>query len=756
MEPSAALPDNLAAAHAEIQQLRAALAEQQMLARIPVQNPNPIYRLGPNEERLFANPAADKLAAELPLEDQAAARETVYGWVRQALLSGLEARHELRIGQRYFNTCVVPFPAEQYVNLYLVEVTERVQAQQELASQQAFTRQVLDTAPILVYVRDAAGNYLFQNQATRDLGEWLSSVTPTPELAAEQAQQMAAYDAADAQVLQTGQQLIIEDEMTLPNGERRCLHTVKRPLVWQPDGAAHVLGVSTDVTDLKRATEAATAAARARENFLANMSHEIRTPLNGVLGIAAQLAKTQLDRQQRELLGIIRSSGQHLLGVINDVLDMAKINSGKLELAQEPFNICETMFQAAQPLILQAQEKGITFEGTRLHESCPYPWVIGDAHRINQITLNLLSNAVKFTPPGGRIVAGGYLLAETDETLTIEFRFQDSGVGIAPDKLARIFDSFTQAYADTARNFGGTGLGLSISRALAEQMGGHLTVESELGKGSTFAFTVTLPRSLAVAPPPENAASTYDTGQLRGKRMLLVEDNEINRVVARLLLEEWGVALDEAHDGPAGLAQAARQRYDVVLMDIQMPGMSGLEVTSAIRALPEPRLANVPILALTANAFQSDTEQYLAAGMNDCVAKPFDEAELYGKLAALLAPPAYDLTALRQMARGRTEFVHRILRSFLTNVPPTLAELQQAVEADNWPELGRLAHHLKPNLNTLGIREATPLVAELEVLGRPDAPPINTARVRSTAAALAQLVQRVLASLPAELAAPVA
>ncbi|TYZ07662.1 response regulator [Hymenobacter lutimineralis] len=630
------LPTNLADAQAEILALRAALAEQLTIARIPAQNPNPSYRLGPNRQRLFANPAADALAASLPADVQEEGRVQAFGWAAEALTSGQPIERMLKLGERQFAAYIVPFPEEEYVNMYLVEQTAQVAAQQRQAAQEAFTRQVLDAVPVLVYVRDAAGNYVFQNSATRELAEQLANSQPTAEIASHQARQLASYDAADASVLASGQQVVVEDEMTLPDGRLRYLHTIKQPLRWD-DGPTHVLGVSADVTDLKQATEAAKAAAKARENFLANMSHEIRTPLNGVLGIAAQLAKTPLNTRQQELLGIIRNSGRHLLGVINDVLDMAKITSGKLELEQSAFNLCDSMGQAIQPLIYQAQEKGITVEGTLLRDSCPYPWVIGDAHRLNQILMNLVSNAVKFTPAGGHIKVGGYALAETGEELTVEFRVSDTGVGIAPDKLGRIFENFTQAYADTTRQFGGTGLGLSISRALVEQMNGTLTVTSEVGKGSTFAFQLTLPRVAVPKPadaPP--AHTTYDTGALRGKHLLLVEDNDINRLVARMLLEDWGVTLEEAEDGVEGLACITQNTYDGVLLDIQLPGLNGLEVTAAVRALPDARKAQVPILALTANAFQSDTEEYLAAGINDAIAKPIDDAVLFAKLTRLL------------------------------------------------------------------------------------------------------------------------
>ena len=386
--------------------------------------------------------------------------------------------------------------------------------------------------------------------------------------------------------------------------------------------------------EMKRAKLAAEAAVTARENFLANMSHEIRTPMNGVLGVANLLAKTPLTTEQQEYLRIIRSSGQHLLAVLNDVLDMAKIASGKLEMNLEAFNLCDSLSQAIQPLAMQAIEKGIRFEGRPLRATCPFPWVLADAHRLNQIMITLVGNAIKFTPANSLVRAESTLLAETAETFTIEFKVTDTGIGMPPEVLARIFESFTQAYAGTARHFGGTGLGLSISRALVEQMGGRLTVESTVGMGSCFSFVLTLAKTTAAAA--DLKPETFDTGALRGVRALLVEDNDINRFVARRTMQEWGVVVTEAEDGHRGVDKFEQDTYDVVLMDIQMPGMNGLEATALLRAHADAARAGTPILALTANAFQADHEKYLAAGMNDCLAKPFDEATLYIKLSKLL------------------------------------------------------------------------------------------------------------------------
>ena len=428
----------------------------------------------------------------------------------------------------------------------------------------------------------------------------------------------------------------------IPHGSTQLHYLQYRSFrVDEPNQLPYIIVHTHDITErvlaskeLKRAKEAAEAAVRARENFLANMSHEIRTPMNGVLGVANLLAKTALSPEQQEYLRIIRRSGQHLLAVLNDVLDMAKIASGKLELNLESFNLCDSVTHALQPLALQAQEKGLRFEGTPLSDSCPYPMVQTDAHRLNQIMLNLVSNAIKFTPAGGRVKVQSELLGETADTLTVRFRVTDTGLGMLPEVQARIFESFTQAYADTARYFGGTGLGLSISRGLVEQMGGELTVTSAPGVGSSFAFSLTLAK--AVVPAAESLEEVFDTGVLAGLRVLLVEDNDINRFVARWTMQEWGVVVTEAVDGASGVAQFAQEPFDLVLMDIQMPGMSGLDATAIIRAHAEPARAAVPILALTANAFHADHERYRAAGMNDCLAKPFEEAELYAKLLKLL------------------------------------------------------------------------------------------------------------------------
>ncbi len=736
---------------AELAALRQQVAELQLLASLPENNPNPIVRLSAQGELFYINPAARKLGESLRPAERALARAQLHAAARTS-----RDLPEVRVGERYFQVSTrVGIPPDGSLTFFIAETTGRVLAEQLLAEQQEFINEILATMPNLVFVRDASGNLVFENQATTDLRRLSGYMHPTEAQPATptQEQERASYHANDAHVLATGEPSAVESSVTLASGEQRCYYTVRR-LLTRTDGTRQVLCVSTDITarllaerQLTQAKQAAEAAVQARENFLANMSHEMRTPLNGVLGMTAHLAKTALDARQQEFVRTIRHSGQHLLGVINDVLDMAKITSGKLELEEKAFNLCDSMGEALRPFVAQAQEKGIHFAGTPLRTTCAYPWVLGDSLRLNQILINLVSNAIKFTAPGGRVVVIGEQLAETDATLTVRFSVQDTGIGIEPDKQELIFEGFTQAYADTARVFGGTGLGLSISRALVEQLGGTLTLCSEAGQGSTFAFTLTLPK----APAPVVAAplDAYDTGALRGRRVLVVEDNEINRTVARLLLEGWGVEVDEAEDGAAGVARVRYEApYDAVLMDIQMPGLNGLDATAAVRALADPLRAHTPIIALTANAFHSDRDRYLAAGMDACLAKPFEEEAVYQTLVGLLLPaaPAYDLTKLRTLARGREEFVVKIIRSFLQNMPGSLAELARLAAAGQWEAAAKTVHHIKPSLESLGIQEVAEAVQLLE-----KAESTTRAQLPAAAAQLTAQVQRALHSLPKEL-----
>lgn len=388
---------------------------------------------------------------------------------------------------------------------------------------------------------------------------------------------------------------------------------------------------------LTRAKEAAERAGRMKTEFLANMSHEIRTPLNAIIGMAYMMKRHELVPDQFTRVERISSAGQHLLGIINDVLDFSKIEAGRMELESIPLLIGAITSNVASMVYERANAKGLAIE---VEGSIPHYRLLGDPTRLTQALLNYASNAVKFTD-SGKITLRTFVLSETEDTVTVCFEVLDSGVGIADTAVLGIFDAFQQGDSSTTRKYGGTGLGLAITRKLALMMNGEAGVRSVLGQGSTFWFTATLKRAKSVGletglNPGLPAAESLHR-ERRGSRVLLVEDDYINREVALELLSDFCFDLDVAEDGQAAVDLVRNNEYALVLMDMQMPRMDGLQATHLIRQLPDRQ--QLPIIAMTANAFSEDRQRCFDAGMNDFVSKPIDPVFLENVLARWLAVP---------------------------------------------------------------------------------------------------------------------
>lgn len=396
--------------------------------------------------------------------------------------------------------------------------------------------------------------------------------------------------------------------------------------------------VREKIREVELEKERAEQSERVKEQFLANMSHEIRTPLNAILGMTRLLLDKEPRQDQLKYLNSIKHASDNLLIIINDILDLSKIEAGKVNFEKIAFEIKNELSAVVETVKVNADDKGLSLY-LNISDKLPNT-LAGDPYRLNQILLNLTGNAIKFTEHGSVTIQAD-LNAETAETIQVKFSVIDTGIGIAKDKLDYIFDMFTQETSSTTRKFGGSGLGLAICKKLVELQGGSISVSSETGKGSIFSFTLPFEK---VADMPTTSTgdkmSQQPQRQLQNIRILLAEDNEFNQMVAVDTLEASipGVQVDVAKNGREAVDMVMANRYDLVLMDIQMPEMDGHEATRTIRASTDANVNSVPIIAMTASVIKAEVDKCLESGMNEFVGKPFQVEELLDKIAKTISP----------------------------------------------------------------------------------------------------------------------
>lgn len=389
--------------------------------------------------------------------------------------------------------------------------------------------------------------------------------------------------------------------------------------------------------ELLRARQRAEQADKAKADFISMMSHEIRTPLTAIMGVGHLLTITDLSPQQQKLVGVLRSSSENLLNLVNQILDFSKIEAGMVTLAEKSFDLRRRVHEIVSSFRVKADEKGLVLD-SYIDERVPAV-LLGDPIKIGQVLTNLLSNAVKFTQQGS-VTVTLRVREQLPDAVRIHFRVSDTGIGISPDRLRHVFDDFTQASYDIGLKYGGTGLGLSISKRLVELHGSELAVESELGRGTTFFFDLRLKIAAGERGAADPGGDAADLPVLRGLKVLIADDNEINVLVLTGLLEKWGVESDVVTNGQRAVERIQERDYDVVLMDLRMPELDGYEATRQIRSLPDERFKRLPILAVSASTRMGNQYELDAAGFTEFVGKPVSPDILFAKLARYAPRPA--------------------------------------------------------------------------------------------------------------------
>ena len=617
---------------------------------------------------------------------------------------------------------------------FMMDITERKNIEQTLLANEEKYRNIIENMNLGLLEVDNDENITYANQRFCSMSGYAMT-----ELLGQTARKFLAVENGAAlledklKVRKNGVADAYELSITDKSGDKKWWFVSGAPRYNDRGELVGSIGIHLDITEQKKleaelieARERAEHLARTKETFLANMSHEIRTPMNAIMGMTRQLSKTELSETQKFYLNVIHSASDNLLVIINDILDLSKVEAGKLSLENIGFSARDVIGRAIQVLAHKAEEKGLKLSNSIFDEEIA-PILIGDPYRLNQILLNLMGNAIKFTEKGFVDVVFN-LINNSDTTQTITIAVKDSGIGMEQSYLKRLFDEFSQANESVSRKYGGTGLGMSISRNLVELMGGKISAESEKGVGTTITLKIEFKKGKEEDLPLQNQMQ-FGADFLAGKKIMVTDDNEMNRLVASIILKNHGAEVVEAVNGMQTLEIIKHELVDLILMDMQMPVMNGTEATKLLRE----RGFEIPIVALTAEAIKGEREKCLALGMNDYITKPIKEEEFLEVIGKLLnqtltykpvntikmeEESLFDLSELEQLSRGNTAFVIKMAGMFCELTPPMVTEMIAAYHDRDLEKMGALAHKIKPSLDNLRVISLKQPIRDIELAGR--------------------------------------
>lgn len=705
------------------------------------------YHSKPEAEKDMVAPPEELLGSNIYEHLPKRSADLLQKNINKALQSGsiqvFEDELEMPNGLQNYECRIAPVSGRNEVLAMIRNISDRKKDEMEIKNSEARLNETQRIARLGTWEIDLENSTAFWSRETFHLfGLAPQKTTPAEKIF------LKIIHPEDRKIFKTGLNRIVTEKIensiefrnVLQDGNTIHIQAHGVP-IFKNGKLIKILGTLLDITkrkqyeeELETAKRKAEESTKAKELFLANTSHEIRTPMNAIVGVSQLLRKTELDAQQIEYLTIIEKSAGNLLTIINDILDLSKIESNNLKIENTSFNLKEVIESVINMTQFLAKEKNLN-----LRYICPSPnedtTLIGDPLRLEQVLLNLVNNAIKFTHTGS-VEINLELKEETANSYKIGFEVIDTGIGISAEKLEVIFNDFTQADASTTRIYGGTGLGLSISRKLVQLMGGELKVSSQPGKGTNFFFTLEFSKGeqKTIADAPQSKSSTQ-LNNLDGIQILLVEDQEFNQFVAKRLLELLKARVEIASNGKIAIEKLEQNSFDVILMDIQMPVMDGIEATHYIRKRMSKPKCDIPIIALTAHALKDDEQKYYSHGMNGYLSKPFKSeilAEVIRKTIEKNKVPQeiptseehesqtnhkeYNLVMFEEMAGNDNTFLKGLISSFLTSTAKGIKELNDLSDSFDFKKTKITAHTIKPGFKMLERNDIFDLLVQIEHL----------------------------------------